>query len=102
MVQLPHCGFNIASQQNYAAHNPRKIKAFSFSETAKNQCGFISGNGTRKQILYVRQIVEKAREFKRPVVPRVLQIIIIRRLLTRSNSVIFENSSMVRTSPASY
>lgn len=42
-------------------HN--RLKSFLMPEIAEEQCGFVPGKGTREQILNVRQIIEKAREF---------------------------------------
>ncbi|XP_071582157.1 uncharacterized protein [Temnothorax nylanderi] len=45
----------------HVLHN--RLKCFLLPEIAEEQCGFIPGKDTREQILNVRQIVEKAREF---------------------------------------
>ena len=44
-----------------------RLKSFLSKEIAPEQAGFVKGKGTREQILTVRQIIEKAREFNRPV-----------------------------------
>ncbi|KAJ0179959.1 hypothetical protein K1T71_004550 [Dendrolimus kikuchii] len=48
-------------------HIPNEILKFYLSrEIAPEQAGFVRGKGTREQILNVRQIIEKAREFNKP------------------------------------
>jgi len=44
-----------------------RLKSYLSKEIAPEQAGFVKGRGAREQILTVRQIVEKAREFNRPV-----------------------------------
>lgn len=43
-----------------------RLKAYLSREIAPEQAGFVKGKGTREQILIVRQIIEKAREFNKP------------------------------------
>ncbi|KAI8429179.1 hypothetical protein MSG28_007716 [Choristoneura fumiferana] len=43
-----------------------RLKAYISKEIAPEQAGFVKGKGTREQILIVRQIIEKAKEFNRP------------------------------------
>lgn len=45
-------------------HN--RLRRFVLPEIAEEQCGFVPGKGTREQILNVRQIIEKVREFNVP------------------------------------
>lgn len=45
-----------------------RLKAFLERQIPPEQAGFVPGRGTREQILNVRQIVEKSREFNVPVV----------------------------------
>jgi exonuclease III len=40
-----------------------RLKSFLLPEIAEEQAGFVAGRGTREQILNIRQIIEKAREF---------------------------------------
>lgn len=40
-----------------------RLKPFLLPQISKTQAGFMSGKGTREQILNLRQIVEKSREF---------------------------------------
>ncbi|CAH2233881.1 jg18186 [Pararge aegeria aegeria] len=42
------------------------MKTFLSKEIAPEQAGFVKGRGTREQILIVRQVIEKAREFNKP------------------------------------
>lgn len=44
-----------------------RLKAYLSREIAPEQAGFVKGKGTREQILIVRQIVEKSREFNKPI-----------------------------------
>ena len=44
-----------------------RLKSYLSREIAPEQAGFVKGKGTREQILIVRQVVEKAREFNKPV-----------------------------------
>ena len=41
-----------------------RLKSYLSKEIAPEQAGFVKGKGTREQILIVRQIIEKAREFE--------------------------------------
>ena len=41
----------------------KRLEHYLLPEMAEEQCGFIPGKGTREQILNVRQLIEKAREF---------------------------------------
>ncbi|KAL0879221.1 hypothetical protein ABMA27_003004 [Loxostege sticticalis] len=43
-----------------------RLKSYLSKEIAPEQAGFVKGKGTREQILTVRQIIEKAREFNKP------------------------------------
>ncbi|KAI8433901.1 hypothetical protein MSG28_015827 [Choristoneura fumiferana] len=45
----------------------QRLNSFISKEIAPEQAGFVKGRGTREQILIVRQIIEKAKEFNRPV-----------------------------------
>ncbi|KAA5650649.1 reverse transcriptase family protein, partial [Pseudomonas aeruginosa] len=40
-----------------------RLSAYLSREIAPEQAGFVKGRGTREQILILRQIIEKAREF---------------------------------------
>ena len=44
-----------------------RIKAYLLPEIALEQAGFAPGRGTRNQILNMRQIIEKAREYSKVV-----------------------------------
>lgn len=44
-----------------------RLQAFLSREIASEQAGFVRGRGTREQLLIMRQIVEKAREFNIPL-----------------------------------
>ena len=44
-----------------------RLKPFLNKEISQEQAGFVKGKGTREQILNVRQIIEKAREFNTPL-----------------------------------
>ncbi|PZC84076.1 hypothetical protein B5X24_HaOG205798 [Helicoverpa armigera] len=44
-----------------------RLKAYLNKQIAPEQAGFVKGRGTREQILTVRQIREKSREFNKPV-----------------------------------
>ncbi|KAL0812036.1 hypothetical protein ABMA28_009430 [Loxostege sticticalis] len=43
-----------------------RLKSYLSKEVAPEQAGFVKGKGTREQILIVRQIIEKSREFNKP------------------------------------
>lgn len=43
-----------------------RLKSYLSKEIAPEQAGFVKGKGTREQILTVRQIIEKSREFNKP------------------------------------
>lgn len=43
-----------------------RLKNFLSKEIAPEQAGFVNGKGTREQILTLRQIIEKSREFNKP------------------------------------
>ncbi|CAH2209487.1 jg24990 [Pararge aegeria aegeria] len=42
-----------------------RLKSYLSKEVAPEQAGFVKGKGTREQILIVRQIIEKSREFNK-------------------------------------
>lgn len=44
-----------------------RLQAFLNREIAQEQAGFVKGRGTREQILILRQIIEKSREFNKPL-----------------------------------
>lgn len=46
----------------------RRLKPFLMPQIAEEQAGFVPGKGTREQILNVRQLIEKVREFNVPMI----------------------------------
>ncbi|KAH1023693.1 hypothetical protein HUJ05_003300 [Dendroctonus ponderosae] len=44
-----------------------RLQAFAASQIAPDQAGFLKGRGTREQILNLRQLIEKAREYYTPM-----------------------------------
>lgn len=46
----------------------RRLNYFLSRQIPEEQAGFVKGKGTREQILNVRQIIEKSREFNSPVI----------------------------------
>ena len=46
-----------------------RLKAYLHRQTSSEQAEFVPGRGRREQILNVRQIIEKCREFNIPAVP---------------------------------
>ncbi|XP_037872901.1 LINE-1 retrotransposable element ORF2 protein [Bombyx mori] len=45
----------------------KRLESFISRQIAKEQAGFVKGRGTREQILNIRQLIEKAREFNVPM-----------------------------------
>ncbi|CAH2265133.1 jg9285 [Pararge aegeria aegeria] len=44
-----------------------RLKSYLSKEIAREQAGFVKGKGTREQILIVRQIIEKSREYNKAI-----------------------------------
>lgn len=45
-----------------------RLRYYVDSQIPPEQAGFVKGRGTREQILNIRQLIEKSREFNQPLV----------------------------------